>query len=198
MPTETYDNDDFLIKMLATDTRQAITILYNTYHSDLLEITVAITHNKAVAKDIVQDLYYTLWERRYSVKVTKPIKSYLVKSVLNRCRNFSRDSARTRILPLPHADSTIEINLGMTEPLMEIEELKKLADSVVSGFPPKRKVAYILSRKLKMSHSEIAGHLGISEKTVQKHIFKALHTLRSLLSGYLKMLALFLLTWQNF
>lgn len=187
MAGKIYDSDDFILKMLASDDKQAINILYLKHHAHLFKITSGLTHDREAAKDILQDLFFTVWERRHQLKITKPIKAYLVKAAIHRSYNFIRDKSRHQTIPLQGHETWGQLKNGLPSSIpLELEELRNLIKSAIQGLPPKSKVAFILSRRHDMSYQEIAAHLEISKKTVEKHISKALKYLDKILKPYLK------------
>lgn len=190
MPAKIIDNDDLLLKMLVTNDEQAINILYQQYHSHLLNIINGIIHDPERAKDIAQDLFVVLWERRHSLQITKPIKAYLIKAAIHRSLNFLRDNTRYQLFYEQEKLDRLK-SVHSSGASLELEELRKLIKSAILSLPPKGKTVFILSRKHNMTYEEIATHLDISKKAVEKHISKALKYLSKILKVYLKSLLLF-------
>jgi RNA polymerase sigma-70 factor (ECF subfamily) len=72
------------------------------------------------------------------------------------------------------------IPAGDMNKVMDDTELLDLLNVAVSNMPEKRKRIFELSRSKGMKNAEIAELLGVSEKTVEYHIGKALEELRKL------------------
>ena len=194
MPAKVIENDDLLLKMLEVSDRQAINILYQKHHTFLFNIIQGIVEDPETAKDILQDLFIVLWEHRYSLNITKPVKAYLVKAAIHRSLNFLRDSKKNKIIHFQDQKSFDRLKRDHnTGNPMEVDELKNLIKSYISSLPPKSKIVFILSRNDRMTYQESASYLGISKKAVEKRISKALKHLRSKLRPYLKSLLLFFL-----
>ena len=193
MPAKIYNNDDLLLKMLAVNDPQAINVLYQNHHGHLFKIINRIVQDPEASKDIIQDLFFVLWERRHSLKITKPIKAYLIKSAINRALNFKRDSDRHKTIHLQGQETWEQLKISLPSNLpVDLEELKELVKLAILKLPPQSKVAFILSRKHSMSYQEIADHMEISMKAVEKHLSKALKHLRSALKPYLRIFILFI------
>src|SRR5690606_12056428 len=125
MPANKNDNDDVILKMLAINNGQAINILYRRHHIQLFNIINNIVQDDEASKDLIQDLFTTLWERRHTLHIKKPIISYLAKSAVNRSYNFLRDSkpyARVQI-DSPEIFEKIAIR-KQSENTVELDELK--------------------------------------------------------------------------
>ena len=193
MPAKIYDNDDLLLKMFAANDPQALNIIYKKHYAYLLNITNGIVQDMETSKDIIQDLFFVLWERRHSLKITKPIKAYLIKSAINRALNFKRNSDRHKTIPLQGQETWEQVKSDLPSDVpVDLEELKELVKLAILKLPPQSKVAFILSRKHNMSYREIASHMKISMKAVEKHLSKALRYLRSALKPYLRIFILFM------
>lgn len=187
MPAKKYDNDDVLLNMLSSDDGQAINILYLKHHTRLFNVINNIIQDEESSKDLIQDLFCALWERRHTLQIKKPIIRYLIKSAVNRSYNFLRDSKRHTIVQIRNQDLFEKETVGKNpENPVEVRELKDLINSALLTMPSKSKVAFILSRKHSMTYNEIAAHLDISKKAVEKRMSKSIKHLQSSLGPYLK------------
>jgi RNA polymerase sigma-70 factor (ECF subfamily) len=75
-----------------------------------------------------------------------------------------------------------------TEQWLGFEDLKASISKLVAGLPEKCRLVFQLSRDQGFSQKEIAKQLGIAEKTVESHLYKAIRTLRSELKSFLTLL----------
>ena len=69
------------------------------------------------------------------------------------------------------------------------DELQSLVDKALETLPEQTRDIFVRSRYNNQSHKEIAVALGISTKTVEFHITKALKVLRVALKDYFPLLA---------
>jgi RNA polymerase sigma-70 factor (ECF subfamily) len=137
------------------------------------------------AHDIVQETFVRIWERRGTLK---PHLSFL-SLAFRISENLLRDSARHRQMrervrdrvppPAPSEgdDPAEALNLSTLQ--------EKLRVTLNKDVPERCRTIFILSRFEKLSNREIAGLLGLREKTVENQISHALSILRKKLSDYL-------------
>ncbi|QHW00200.1 RNA polymerase sigma-70 factor [Spirosoma endbachense] len=136
------------------------------------------------AEEEVQAMFLTLWEKRDGLLITISLKSYLFRAVHNRCLNrikhFAiRDEHRQHTLYTGEttAESPVQALLG--------DELSDRLQAAIGKLPEQCRLAFTLSRFEELKYQEIADQLGISVKTVENQIGKALRILRTELSDYL-------------
>ncbi len=176
------NNDEAILTLLKEDDTRAIDILYDLYYDKMIRIAFKVIGDSEVAKDIVQELFLNIWSKRHQVNITKPIMSYLAKSMINRCLNYLRDYKRSQ---LKYAYVTYENVKNTGDESLIYDDLIGLAKIALDSLPPKCRLIFSLSRSEEMSYSEIATYLGISKKAVEKQMTRALKHLRKHLSPYL-------------
>lgn len=187
-----YDNDDFLLQRLKADDEKALEFLFRQYYAVLFRISFRVVGDAETARDIIQEVFVTLWERRRSLHVSKSVKAYLFRAVANRSINYVRDHLKTQTVSIESVrQERHSTSSGDTSDMLEERELSVFIGQVIQTLPPQCKAVFQLSRNEEMSNKEIAESLGISVKAVEKHISKALKKLRKSLESYLKSLLLF-------
>lgn len=140
-----------------------------------------IIRDKDIVKDILQDVYSSLYARRNELPASINIAGYLRNAVKYKVstilRNkLSRDGHHHHLFKMGQQDE-----LNQPYPY-EGSALQKRIRAQVETLPEKCRQAFILSHYNSMSYKAIASEMGISVKTVEKHIGKALQTLRRQLS----------------
>ena len=172
--------------------------LYFQYHGRLVLFARKFTGDIEIARDIVQDAFLNLWEKSDSLEINISPKSYLFQAVRNRALNYNRHvqvkrNAKDQIIAQIDASEQL-VYTSFEDPfhsLLELELDEKIT-LTISSMPEKCKEVFILSRHSNLKNKEIAKHLGISIKMVEKYISKALRILRSELSDYVVFLFIFL------
>lgn len=158
--------------------------IYQRYAKKLIRITANQVNDISVVEDIVQNVFCRLWERRDEVFIEKGIENYLVRAVKLAILDHIRlKTIHSRHHSLIANTKTTESN--ETESLLNAKEIKSLIQRSTAKLPEKCRIVYDMSRDKDMSNKQIAQYLGISEKTVEAHISKAIKHLRSDLSEFI-------------
>ena len=130
-----------------------------------------------VCKGIVQQVFLSLWERRKTLDVQVNLGHYLFGAVRLRIARYYRDQSniqRSLALGSEHfSDST-----NQTEEEIHFADLNQIVESTVADLPQRCRQVYELSRNNGMTLPDIASELGISIKTAEAHLTKALKRLR--------------------
>lgn len=182
MTSRSSDQEKQVLALLKKGDVQAISELYDLYYDKMITIAFRVLNDNDAAKDVVQELFVYIWVRRQQLNIQSPLKPYLVKAIINRCLNYLRDNRKHLIIPL-HNES-VQIRNG-SEGLLDEEDIKRMVSLALNTLSPRCRLIYSLSREEEMSNKEIANHLGISNKAVEKQITKALKHLHQYLKPYL-------------
>lgn len=165
--------------------------LFFKYHGRLVLFANKFTGDIQVSQDLVQDAFLKLWENPDILKNIKSPKAYLFQSVRNNCRNYQR---HLQIKHSAEEELAFEIDsfekeafLNYKDPLHSLYEMEmeQEIEKIIQSMPYKCQKVFKMSRRDHMKNPEIARELGISVKMVEKHISKALATMRSKLSDFL-------------
>ena len=138
-----------------------------------------------VAKEAVHTSFIKLWENREKIADDQTVKAYLYRIVANTSLDMLRhDKVKER-----HAQQLLQTSpLSSSVNNLTDAELKQLSfeiDTAISELPEQMRQVFELSRYENFKYAEIAAHLGISIKTVETQISRALVKLRQKLSHYL-------------
>ena len=133
-----------------------------------------------LAQDIVQDAFLNFWKKRKKLTDEVNLKSYLFTSV----RNKALEHIRRNKMMLDHEES-IRINELLrheiedeSEKYVRLEQIHK----AILTLPEKCRQVFSLSKINGLSYAEISEHLGISVKTVENQVVRALQLLREKLN----------------
>jgi RNA polymerase sigma-70 factor (ECF subfamily) len=177
-------SDKELWASLQTGSHEAFEEIYNRYWQRLYVHAFKMLKDESEAADLIQDLFISLWEKRSDLDIKLTISSYLFTSVRNRVINAT-DHHHIRDKYTESLVIFAEKHYSAVEETIIEAELSRLIDREVDRLPGKMKVVFELSRNQEWSHKEIAGHLGMSDKTVKKQIHNALKILKVRLAGML-------------
>ena len=151
-----------------------------------------------VAKDLVQDVFVDYWEQKHLLEVSN-IVSYLNKSVQNKCLNFIKHQAveegfANRVKVAHARMDYLANNTDDNEIFRQVSSrnLRNLIEKSVEKLPPKCREAFQLCYFKEMTCKEAAAQMGLSPRTVEGHIQKAVLHLRNELRPLLFNAILFL------
>ena len=142
-----------------------------------------------IAREIVQEVFANLWEKRETIEIDRSPKSYLGKAVRNRCLNYLRDNKKFDAGMLEIEDLGDDHVYEEHDQLVE-DELKMKIDDAVNDLPDKCRQIFIRSKLENKKYQEIADEMKISVKTVEAQMSKALRIMRDKLSEYIGVLIL--------
>ena len=185
-------SDDELLVLIKQDKLSAFKELYSRYWKKLYAEAYKRLSSKELAEEIVQELFANLWLQRHARQINSTVGGYLYNAVTNRVIDqYRKEMVRNRhrdAMMVTHAEAD-----NATEDAIMLRDLAYAIETEVSQLPDKCRQVYELSRNEYKSNKEIALMLGISEKTVENHLTKALKRLRVGLGHYLPVIALILL-----
>lgn len=174
-------NESHTIKGLRTGSESSYEELFEAYYRPLAIFAMKYVGDLEIAKEIVQDFFVHLYENRRALVITTSLKSYLYRSIRNRCLNHLKHSelVRQHMSVLGQAYSSEE------DPETRIleTELENRIFQIVEGLPPRCREIFILSRVKGIKNKEIAAKLDISIRTVETQISLALKELRATLGS---------------
>ncbi len=135
-----------------------------------------ILNSKDNAEEVVQDVFFNLWKNRKKIFVERSLKSYLYKSVYNKCMHkIEHKKVEDKYLGTLKPDSAYGNNI---ENAMHNGELYIIYKNTLEELPEKSKKIFKMSRNYGLKYTEIAEKLSISVKTVEASISKCLKALR--------------------
>ncbi len=174
-------------------TEQLMQQLFTEHYKGLCLFARQYIYDNEKSEDIVQDVFLNIWEKKELNASGTQIKSYLYTSVRNRCLNYIRDHKKFNDnVEVAHIENAHEHNR------VEYRELEHLIKDSIASLPEKCREVFEMSRFREMKYQEIADALGISIKTVEAQMSKALKVLREKLSGYSNGLLMFFMNFfQN-
>jgi RNA polymerase sigma-70 factor, ECF subfamily len=168
-------NNHHLIKLINKDDQLAFETLFKANYQRLVMYARRFLNDQDAAQDIVQAVFVKLWERRTELVIANPL-SYLMRAVHNRCINELKVSHQH--VPIDNAQPFFDDD---NEALPD-EALIQTVQNVIRQLPEQRQRIFRMSRFEGLKYREIAAVLGLSIKTVEAQMGKALQFMREHLS----------------
>jgi RNA polymerase sigma-70 factor, ECF subfamily len=169
----------FIAELRKGDRKSFEKLFLNTYES-LCEYSASIINSKEDAEGAVQDVFASLWQNRATLSEDLNLKAFLFRSVKNRSIDLIQHKS-IRKKYQEHLTTLYHVS-GNEETISTNNIMKRVAEEV-EKLPEKCKTVYLLHRRDGLTYDEIAQVLGISKKSVEARMTKALKTLRDRLKN---------------
>ncbi len=176
-------SDKEILELLENDPDKGIDVLFKTHYEFVTRSVYRIVPDPVVAEDISQDIFYYFLRKRESLKIETSLKAYLSKTAITRSLNHIRSIK----MVTENVEEHFELKAGLVSPseALEVQDLKSAIDKCIEALPERCRAVFVLSRYEELSYKEIGEKLGISTKTVENQISKALKQIRHKLDSWL-------------
>lgn len=171
-------SDVELLKEIAIGNNDAFKLLYRRYWEELFVTAANALRNKEEAADVLQDVFLSLWNRRYELDIKVSVAAYLHTSVRYKSIHYIEKNITRRDYLVHLADVAVSFYHPDAEINLQLKELEQTIKNSIAKMPPKMQRVYKLSRQEHLSYNEISKSMGISVETVKKHVQHALHLIR--------------------
>jgi RNA polymerase sigma-70 factor, ECF subfamily len=171
-------------------------LLFKSNFKGLCWFAVKYVKDLDTAKEIVQDAFINLWEKRESIDLSKPVKSYLSTIIYNKSLNYLRDNKKFNKDILSFENLYPDAGFHQTDKLIE-DEISNKIKSAIDELPEKCREVFLLSRYENLKYQQIADKLQISIKTVEAQMSKALQHMRTRLVDYITIMIIFYSIFKN-
>lgn len=174
MPNYQKYPDEQLATLLKQGEQAAFTEIYNRYWKNLLAIAWNHSKDKAVSKDIVHEVFMSLWERRDLVEIQN-LPAFLASAVKLSVYHYYQKEQRREALAKKNFEYVELVN---DEAYLDARFLQEYINRMVDDLPKKCRLVFLYSREAGMKNSEIAEQMQISEKGVEANLTRALKIIR--------------------
>lgn len=180
-----YD-DEFWIENIRQGDEQAFEILFKKYYLPLTRFAWRYVNSKAIAEELIQELFTILWENRRTWSTEGSIRVYLYKSVKNLSFNYLKhQEIKNRYdSEWMHQKENPEIE-SMDD---REQQIRAAIAAAIEELPARSKMTYKLHRYDGLTYEEIADVMEVSVKTVESQMTRTLKILRGKLSYLLPFL----------
>lgn len=163
--------------------------IFLEYYQPLCHLSIQYLEDEDEARGVVQEAFVKLWEIRQNLDPDSNIRNFLFTLVKNSCLNL----LKRRQIMLRHHEKIKRLEMHyqyeslsrMGDNYLEFNELKERIDIAIRNLPEHCRVVFEMSRFEELKNREIAEKLGVTQKTVEAHLTKALKLLRNDLKDYL-------------
>lgn len=176
------DDPSWASRVRAGDVR-ALEQAFRACYSSMCSFVCAQVGSAETAEDLVQDVFLRIWQTRERLDANGSLRNLLYRSAHNAAINHLKHRAiegRWQRAQLSAAEATSSYH----DPA-SYDEVSTAVDHALAALPERCRLIFTMSRQHGLSYAEIAGALGVSLKTVETQMGRALKSLRAQLSPFL-------------
>ena len=173
-------SENEIIRRIRQGDVQQFESLFRSSYVSLVRYAKSFVRDHDTAEEIVQDLFFRLWDERNKIKIETSLNGYLFRAVHNRCLHLLEH----RKVIEKHEQEIIQEQKGSIEDVSEQVHYKELQSAVVrilERLPARCGRIFCMNRFEGLKYNEIAKKLAVSVKTVEADMGKALKEFRKAL-----------------
>ncbi len=175
--------DNHWVEAINKGDKKAFEAIYKCYYPQLFHFLMRYIDSDSTIEDIIQNVFYKIWQNRTTIEPRGTLKSYLYASVRNQAlKQIASEKKYSRAVSEAGEESCEN---GMDpESSYELEELQSAYQEAIQKLPERRRHIYLMNREDALTYNEIAGILKISVKTVETQMTRSLKFLATCLNKY--------------
>lgn len=182
------NSDAGIVARLRAGDEGVLEALVRSHYNGLCVFVTRMTGERAIAEEVVQEIFLRIWRQRQRLALTGSIVSYLYACVRNEALNeLGRERRRQRWYDrvMHGIDPPLSAAAPEADEGTRASELEHAIERAIASLPPRCRQAYLLRRQQGMRYNEIARVMQTTPKTVEVQIGKALRLLRKRLADWL-------------
>ncbi|PZR22653.1 MAG: RNA polymerase sigma-70 factor [Citrobacter freundii] len=180
-PDEVYIKS--LQQQIASGNQQAFAGLFRLLYPRLLSFAMQYVHVKETAEEITNDVFVKLWNRKEYLDQVNNISTYLFVSVKNLSLNYLKQYSHIHVVVENTEGDTNLVNHEDPEQQLEWKEMSFQLSQAIDNLPDQCRAVFKLIKEDGFRYKEVAEILGISPRTVETQLFRAMKKLQSLINA---------------
>lgn len=175
---------------MSTEGRAAARIdtLYERHGDELRRFLLPRLRNRSDIDDCIQETFFNIWRQEVRGKLREDVRGYLFTAAMNVARDIcrrGRSRRETRQDPLSDHMGSLR-STDDADRMLASRECLRLIESELANVKPSTRKVFLLHHVMHMSFDDIARHLGISTRTVEREMARALTHLQDALGDMIK------------
>ena len=152
-------------------------LLFRSSYVSLVRYAKNLIKDHDTAEEIVQDLFFRLWQDREKLNIESSLNGYLFRSVHNRCLHFIEHN---RVVERHAEEMSYRPSESQESPadILHYKELQSRIAKILERLPERCGQIFYMSRFEGLKYTEIAEKLSVSIKTVESNMGRALKEFR--------------------
>ena len=176
--------DAELARRIRAGDERALEEVFRMHYGGMCLFVRRFVHAPDVAEELVQDVFFKLWSKRESLNDIDALKTYLFRAARNTALNYLRRRKLEQNWEEKEALRGEPQMAGGTDDQTSSDEVRRAVLAAIGRLPTRCREIFLLSRDGGLTYGEIAAALGISIKTVETQMGRALKSLRLALAKY--------------
>jgi len=170
-------SDNEIIRRIRNGDKREFESLFRSSYVSLVRYAKTLIKDHDTAEEIVQDLFFRLWQDKEKLNIENSINGYLFRSVHNRCLHYIEHS---RVVERHAAEMLNRQTEDQESPsdILNYKELQEKIARILERLPEKCGKIFTMSRFEGLKYTEIAEKLSVSVKTVEANMGRALKEFR--------------------
>lgn len=177
------------IQLLAKGSEAAFEQVFKTHFKALHSYACTILMDEMAAEEIVQNIFLKIWERKEQLSIQSSIKAYLYRAVHNDCMNVLKHEKVKRAYQTATSYAMKNETDHASKKIL-LSDLEVKLNRAMNELPEQCRAIFQMSRFEELKYQEIADRMGLSIKTIENQMGKALKLMRLKLVDFLPFLLL--------
>jgi RNA polymerase sigma-70 factor, ECF subfamily len=173
-------SDTEIIRRIRQGDIQQFETLFRSSYVSLVRYAGKLIKDHDTAEEIVQDLFFRIWQNKENLIIRSSLNGYLYRSVHNSCLHHIEHQ---KVVVKHSVEMSVEPKESPDSPddILSYKELQDKVARILERLPEKCGRIFSMSRFEGLKYSEIADRLSVSVKTVEANMGKALKEFRKAL-----------------
>ena len=175
---EIIQESNSLLSKLKSGSSEAFTAIYKMYFKKLYNSVLYLVKDEMVADELIQDLFFKVWQKRTEIDPLKSFQAYLYAVAQNLVYDHFRKLASDKRLmdKMLDVDSYYYLH---SDKLLEDKESRKILNGAINSLTPQRRLAFTYCKLEGYSYQQASEELGISVATINSHISHSYKLIRA-------------------
>lgn len=180
-----------LLQKIAEGDELAFKNVFELYKNKVFSFVIKFVHSKADAEEIVQDTFFTIWQKRKNLPNIEHPRNYIYTIVRNNTYTYLKKAAKSQV-QLAQIWANMQTENNDVDDFINFNDSKLLIKNGLTHLSTQKQLIFKLSREDGLSHEEIADQIGLSKSRVKNIMVDVLKHLRYYLAKNNTNIAIFL------
>jgi RNA polymerase sigma factor (sigma-70 family) len=174
-----HEDKKLVVRLILGDDK-AFDLLYHKYHVPIYRNILKLIKNDQHAQDLLQEVFFTLWDKRSQIDQNKPVANWLFVVSYNKSITHLKKTANACVV---FEEILGDVSDETFDPFISEEKLTFIEEAVNRLSPQKRRV-FELCKIERKTYEETAREMGISRYTVKEYLSEAVSSIKSQVKGH--------------